>query len=203
MAAKASRSCSAPSSRLSEVTRQPSIPQGTIHSKGCRSLLTLIARPWVVTPRLTCTPIEPIFRADGPITTGDMLFGPSAVGGDPDPGQALDRRRLDAVLGERGDRDPLEAAHVLVDVVAVGPQRDDRVGDELAGPVVGDAAAAVGVADLDPLHLVPLGPHRQLLRARAAPAGVDGGVLEQQQHVGDRLLLARRLQPALRARASS
>ena len=39
------------SSRASEVTRQASMPQGTIHSNGCRSLLTLIAKPWVVTPR--------------------------------------------------------------------------------------------------------------------------------------------------------
>ena len=66
-----------PSSRPSEVTRQPSIPQGTTHSNGCRSLLTLIARPWVVTPRLTWTPIEPILRV-----------------ADPDPGQALDRPGL-------------------------------------------------------------------------------------------------------------
>ena len=91
----------------------------------------------------------------------------------------------DPVLGERRDHHPLEPPHVLVDVVAVGPQRDDRVGDELAGAVVGDAAAAVGVEDLDPLRLVPLGSHRQLIGARAAPAGVDGRVLEQQQHVGE------------------
>src|SRR5262249_12655469 len=51
--ANVGRSCLTPSSRVSEVTWQPSIPQGTIHSNGCRSLLTFTARPWVVTPRLT------------------------------------------------------------------------------------------------------------------------------------------------------
>ncbi len=55
--------CSAPSSRQTDVMRQSSIPQGTIHSKGCRSLLTLIAKPWVVMPRRTWTPIEPILRS--------------------------------------------------------------------------------------------------------------------------------------------
>ncbi len=67
--------------------------------------------------------------------------------------------------------------------------------------MVGDAAAAVGVAHLDPLRFVPLDPHRQLLRGRAAAAGVDGGVLEQQQDVGDLALLARSLAAALRPRA--
>src|SRR6266436_6750008 len=58
-------STSEPSSRHSDVIRTPSIPQGTTHSNGCRSLLTLTANPWVVTPRLTCTPIEPILRPFG------------------------------------------------------------------------------------------------------------------------------------------
>ena len=132
--------------------------------------MTLIASPWVVTPRLTWSPIEPIFaRAD------------------PDAGQALDRRLASHArrLAERGDHRPLQPAHVLVDVVAVAAQVDDRVGDQLAGPVVGDEAAAVGVADFDPLRFVPGGPHRQFLRLRAAPAGVDGRVLEQQQDVAD------------------
>ena len=60
---KPSMSSSAPSSRQTEVIWQPSIPQGTIHSNGCRSLLTLIAKPCVVIPRLMWTPIEPILRA--------------------------------------------------------------------------------------------------------------------------------------------
>src|SRR5207342_1378618 len=115
----------------------------------------------------------------------------------PDPGQALDRGRDDAVLGQRPDRDPLQAPHVFVHVVAVGPQRDDWIRDQLPRPVVGDPAAAVGVADLDPLHLVPLARHRQLPLARAPPARVDGRVLEQQQHVGDGPLQARLAQPAL------
>jgi hypothetical protein len=115
---------------------------------------------------------------------------PVALAAGPDAGEAVDHARLDAVLRQRPDHHPLQAPHVLVDVVAVGAQGDDRVGDQLAGPVVGDAAAAVGVADLDPLPLVPVGSHRQLRRRRAAAAGVDGRVLEQQQDVGDLVALA-------------
>ena len=40
-----------------------SIPQGTIHSKGWRSLSTLIASPCIDTPSRTRTPIEPILRS--------------------------------------------------------------------------------------------------------------------------------------------
>ena len=43
-----------------DVIRTPSIPHGTIHSKGWRSHSTFTAKPCVVTPRETCTPIEAI-----------------------------------------------------------------------------------------------------------------------------------------------
>ena len=52
-----------PVSLATEVIRTWSMPQGTIHSNGWRSLSTFTARPWVVTPRDTCTPIEPILRS--------------------------------------------------------------------------------------------------------------------------------------------
>ena len=65
------------------------------------------------------------------------------------------------------------------------PRNHDRIADELAGPVVGDAAAAIGLADLDSLHPVPVLAHRQFGRARAAALRVDGRVLEHQQRVGD------------------
>ena len=178
---KASMSCSAPSSRVNEVIRQASIPQGTIHSNGCRSLLTLTANPWVVTPRLTWTPIEPILRS---------LRRPDAR-------QPLDRAGLDAVGAERRDHHPLHAPDVVVDVVAVRAQAHDRVADELAGAVVGDAAAAVGLGDLDSLHPVPVLAHRQLVGGRAPALRVDGRVLEQEQHVRDRAGLARGLEALL------
>ena len=80
-----------------------------------------------------------------------------------------------------------------MNVVAIGAQVDDRVADEPAGAVIGDAAAAVGVHDLDPLHPVPVLAHRQLVGGRAATFRIDRRVLEQQQYVRDRAGLARRL----------
>ena len=41
----------------------PGRPQATTHENGCRSFSTLTAKPWVVTPRATCTPIEAILRS--------------------------------------------------------------------------------------------------------------------------------------------
>src|SRR3954468_4718218 len=52
-----------PVSFVTEVMRTPSSPHGTTHSNGWRSLSTLIAKPCVVTPRETWTPIEPILRS--------------------------------------------------------------------------------------------------------------------------------------------
>ena len=50
-------------SLMTEVIRTPSSPHGTIQENGCRSFSTLTAKPWVLTPRATCTPIEAIFRS--------------------------------------------------------------------------------------------------------------------------------------------
>jgi hypothetical protein len=54
---------------------------------------------------------------------------------------------------------------------------DDGVRDQLAGAVVGDQAAAVGVVDFDALGFVPVDAHRQLLGRGAAAANVGGGLL--------------------------
>ena len=52
-----------PVSLVIDVMRTPSRPHGTTHSNGWRSLSTLMAKPCVVTPRETWTPIEPILRS--------------------------------------------------------------------------------------------------------------------------------------------
>src|SRR5829696_6244542 len=52
-----------PLSRATDVIRTWSIPHGTIHSNGWRSLSTFTARPCVVTPPETRTPIEAILES--------------------------------------------------------------------------------------------------------------------------------------------
>ena len=98
----------------------------------------------------------------------------------PDAGQALDPRRLDAERRERADQRLLEVAAVALHVLAVPRQVEDRVADELAGPVVGGLAAAVGLDDLD---LGALGDV-QLAGLGAAAERDHRRVLEQQHGVG-------------------
>ena len=66
---------------------------------------------------------------------------------------------------ERGDDRALHRVHEVGHPL----DRHDRVGHELAGAVVGHAAAAVRVADLDALGAVPVLAHRQVARL-GAPA---------------------------------
>jgi hypothetical protein len=56
---------------------------------------------------------------------------------------------VDAEGGEGLDDDFFEEAHVAVEVKVVGVEGNDGVGDELAGAVEGDVAAAVGFDDFD------------------------------------------------------
>ena len=78
------------SPRATDVICTPSSPHGTTQPNGARSLSTLIAKPCVVTPRETCTPIEAILRspAQTPVKSG------------PSSGRA---RAADAGVGERRD----------------------------------------------------------------------------------------------------
>ena len=108
------------------------MPHGTIQRNGSRSLSALTAKPCVVTRRETCTPIDAILRP--PVHT--------PVGRSPPPCAAH------ALARERRDDRALERAQVA-DHVA---DPHDRVADELARAVVGHAAAAVDVDDLDLLR---------------------------------------------------
>ena len=60
----------------------------------------------------------------------------------------------------------------------------DRVADELARPVVGDAPSAVGGDHVDALRRVEVLAEGELALGGAPAAGVDGGMLEQQERVG-------------------
>jgi hypothetical protein len=67
----------------------------------------------------------------------------------PDSGEPFDPFRPEVERGEREDERLLEVAAVLLNVLPVPPQVEDRVADELARPVVRGLAAAVRLADLD------------------------------------------------------
>jgi len=98
---------------------------------------------------------------------------------EPDPGQPLDSRRLDADRRESSDQRLLDVAAVPLHVLAVPGQVEDWVADELARAVIGGLAAAVGLHDLD---LGALG-HVQLALLGAPPQRDHRRVLEQEHGV--------------------
>ena len=116
-------------------------------------------------------------RRDLHADRGDLLVA------DPHAGEPVLAVRVDAEAGERVDQRGFEPADVRDDVGrAVAPlrQRDDRVADELAGPVVRDVAAAVGVHEL---RADARRRHEHVRGIGARAERVDVRVLEQQQVV--------------------
>ena len=99
----------------------------------------------------------------------------------PDAGQALVAHALELERGERPDERLLEVAHVALHVLAVVPEVEDRVADELSRPVERGLAAAVGLDDLDRgvLRDVELA-----LGLGAPPDRDDRRVLEEDHRLG-------------------
>ena len=94
------------------------------------------------------------------------------------------RTPVEARCGQRPDERLLEVAHVLLEVAAVSIQVEDRVADQLAGPMVGRLAAAVRLDDVD----IDVGRQVELGGlVRSAPERDDRLVLEQDHRVGHRL----------------
>ena len=154
-----------PSSTASDVTPASVMPHGTMRSNQVRSGSQLSAKPCIVTPPCTRTPIAATLRS-----------GPAVVRGQPDARAPVHRARPGRpMLGDHGDQRLLEAADVLDDVHR-GRERHEGVADELAGTVPGDEAAAVDVDDRGAVG----GPVR---RAGPLARGVDGRVLEEHEHV--------------------
>ena len=109
-----------------------------IHSvNGAGSRSTLSASPCVVTQRETCTPIDAILRGGSP--------------GTQTPVSSVDARcpRAPKVASVRMTASS-RSRQYLLHVLAVPVEVEDRVADELARPVVGRLAAAVGLDDARP-----------------------------------------------------
>ena len=94
--------------------------------------MTFSAKPWLVIQREIRTPIAASFSS------------PTHTPVSPATRPAVTPKRRG-----RPDQHLLEIAHVAVDVAAVGLQIDDRIADELTGPVIRHVAAAAGFDDLD------------------------------------------------------
>jgi len=103
---------------------------------------------------------------------GDPASDPEADRGQflaahPHAREAVDAPRGNPVIGGRANENLLEIADVAVHVAAVRGEVEDRVAHDLAGPVVGDVAAAL---DLEERHVG--GREHVSGRARAAAQNV-------------------------------
>ena len=184
---------SAPTSRSSEVTPRSSIPQGTINRKNSRSVLTLKAKPWLVTQREMRTPMAPIFSAapelPGPCRPIRWIRRPRRPTRDPGAREAGNAPGGDAVAGAHADHHLFEVAHVAVDVAPVGIEVDDRIPDDLPGPVVGHVAAAAGLGDLDAERAAASSSGARMCDRPPSPFTPEREhvrMLQQEQRVGNR-----------------
>ncbi len=104
---------------------------------------------------------------------------------DPDAGGVGEAGADDAPVGDGADDGLLQKAHVGVEVQVVVIQGDDGVGDELAGAVKGDVAAAVGFDDFDAAGGEEGGRGEEVARgAGVAADGDDGGMLDEEEETG-------------------
>ena len=90
---------------------------------------------------------------------------------------------MDVEVCEGLEDEAFEGVDVGGDGEGVGGEADDGVGDELAGAVEGDVAAAVGFDEFD-AELLELGLGGEEVGGGAAAAeGDDGGVFDEEEAV--------------------
>ena len=142
------------------------MPHGTIRSKYERSVDTLRAKPCQVTQSRAWTPIDAILRRLGP----DARVADVPLRGDAQLRQGLDEALLDL-------------PEVPVQVLAVPLEIDDRVADELAGPVKRHVPAALDLEQLDAALRQERRRREQMPLLARAPQRHDRGMLDEQKHV--------------------
>ena len=157
-------------------------------SKCARSVVTLSAKPWLVTQRAIRTPIAASFSV-----------------ADPGAGQPGSRAGVDAERRRRANHHFLEIANVSVDIAAVGPEIENRIADELPRTVIGDVAATTGFEQPRRRRAASVGGDAMMfersLRVLHAERD-DRRMLEQQELIGNAsgLALLRRAASAAPAR---
>ena len=174
-----------PRSAAMDVETTPGMPQASMRSKSARSTPTLSAIPWYATPRSTRMPRAPILRGSAPSGSTQQPGWPSRR-----PAATPNAR---ARVGERR----LERADVRPEQQAAVREAQDRVRDQLAGPVVGDLAAALHAQHLDPAGGELVGGREHVGVVRLATQRQHRGVLEEQQLVVDPAVRAGRREALL------
>ena len=145
------------------------MPHGIISSNQRRSVLTLSARPCVVTPRFTRTPI------------GAEL----SLAVDPDAGSPLQPLAVDAERRGRVDDRRLERADVATQVERIAAARGSGRPRSGPGPWKVMSPPRSMRTSSAPISRSRSRAGQQVRRVATAADGVDGEVLEQQQAVAD------------------
>jgi hypothetical protein len=101
----------------------------------------------------------------------------------PHSGQPGDSAGADSELLQRINQNLFDGAHVGADIAFPLAQIDDRVADDLAGPMVGHIPAAIGLVQFNAfLPQYGLG-EEQIFIAPVAADGDDVGVLDEEQMI--------------------
>ena len=112
--------------------------------------------------------------------------GPDLPGPDPGPPVLWMAPGQDVPVGAGADHGLLERGDELPDVGLRG-EVHDRIGHDLAGPVVGDVPSPVGLVDLEATAREPLRRGNHVPAVGAPAQGQDGRVLEEEEPVGVRV----------------
>ena len=121
----------------------------------------------------------------------DLALG-AAIGAHPHARRRGIAQTHEAVVRDRVDQALLEPAHIRMHLEPEPLDVEDRIRDELPGPVIGHIAAAVGLDLLDPVR----GKHRVArkdMRGRTHPLRHrdDGRIVLEEKHRHRRIARAR------------
>src|SRR5579884_3852915 len=127
---------------------------------------------------------------------GDPAADVDANGGDfsavdPDSGSAFEAVRMNVELCEGVDERLFDGANIRDYVALPFAEIEDGVTDDLAGAMIGDVAAAIGVMELDAGALENLGRREEICKMAVPAQRDDMGVLDDEERVGDFAALAR------------
>ena len=140
-----------------------------------------------------CTPMEASF------SLGREMIAARSTIGLPNPHARASRNteRLDPERGSCLDHALLELPHIPNHIAANSVQVQNRVSDNLAGAVIGDIAAAIGVMKFDALTAEEIFGNAQVFALAIAAEGDDVGMFAKEQKVGHGGKFARGNQPLL------
>ena len=144
--------------------------------KYLRSVFTLSANPWLLTPLLTRKP-------DG----GNLAFFRRRTNPDARHAQLSMACHVEGRQGLRKSR--FQGTHVA-NRTAQGANVDDWVAHQLTGPVVGNLATAVDFMHGEVELGEGLAIEEDVVHAAPAAQGVDVRVLQKQHRVSDAVLLS-------------